>query len=207
MKKLHFLLMSAVILGSISSQVLADVCDYRPSQLIGRTGTTVVGSTGAAVAAGGTAMQAAGFYTLTNAVTGATMLGSTLAGPSAAGTVGIIGGSAGLLGSAAAVAMAPAVIVAAAATAVGVGVYEGVCFFEDKRITNFHQVREIMNGIALSANSDYFQVDENRIFIRISNTQGMIYWIKNLYIVNGVLMHRDWFKNTTIGNIAYVAQQ
>ena len=29
------------------------------------------------------------------------------------------------------------------------------------------------------------------------------YDVENLYIVNGVLMHRDWGKNTTIGNIGF----
>ena len=29
------------------------------------------------------------------------------------------------------------------------------------------------------------------------------YDVEHLYIVNGVMMHRDWGKNTTIGNIGF----
>jgi hypothetical protein len=30
--------------------------------------------------------------------------------------------------------------------------------------------------------------------------------VEDLYIVNGVLMNRDWFRNTVIGQIAVVVQ-
>lgn len=123
---------SLLLSGFFVHTAIADVCDYRPSQLIGGATTgAVAGSTGAA-AATGIGLQAAGIYTLTNATTGAAMLGSTAAGASAAGTTGIIAGSAGFLGTAGAVLMSPFVIIPAAITAVGVGAYEGGCYLSGK---------------------------------------------------------------------------
>ena len=78
---------------------------------------------GASGAAAGVGMKAAGFYTVTHAVTGSTMLASTLGGASDAGTVGIIGGTAGLIGGTAAVLMSPLFIGGAIGLA-GYGVYK-----------------------------------------------------------------------------------
>ncbi len=107
---------------------MAEICEYAPSQLMGKAGSGAVAGGAAATAAAGTGMKAAGLYTFTHAVTGATMIGSTAAGSSAAGTVGFIAGTAGALGSAAAFLLSPVVIAGAAATAVAVGVYEGACY-------------------------------------------------------------------------------
>jgi hypothetical protein len=129
MKKLvAFVLISA----SLTQPALSGVCDYRPSQLIGK-GTTgaVAGAAGATAVTGGVA-KAAGIYTITHATTGAAMLGSTAAGASAAGTTGIIAGSAGLLGTAGAILLSPFVLIPAAVTAVGVSAYEGGCYLSDK---------------------------------------------------------------------------
>lgn len=125
MNKLAITIMASVIL---TQPAMADICNYRPSELIGAGGSTAVAGSTAATAATGTGMKAAGLYTLTHASSGAVMLGSTAAGSSAAGTVGIIAGSAGFLGTVGAVLMSPLVIIPAAVTAVGVGIYEGGCY-------------------------------------------------------------------------------
>lgn len=129
MKKL---VASLALSGFLAQPVFADVCDYRPSQLIGGTSTTVVAGGAGATVATGIGLKAAGIYTLTHATTGAAMLGSTAAGASAAGTTGIIAGSAGFLGTAGAVLLSPFVIIPAAVTAVGVGAYEGGCYLSGK---------------------------------------------------------------------------
>lgn len=121
------------IAGFMSYPAIADVCDHTPSKLIGFSATGVGAIGAGATAAAGIGMKAAGFYTLTHAVTGATMLGSTAAGASAAGTVGIMGGTAGAIGTVSAVLMSPFVIVPAAVTAVGVGLYEGGCYIHTKK--------------------------------------------------------------------------
>ena len=111
-----------------TSQAKAEVCDYRPSKLLGVGGTAGTTAATGTVGAFGAGANAAGLYTITHASSGAVMVGSTMAGKSAAGTVGIIGGTAGW-GSAVAVAANPLVWIPAAVIAVGVGGYEGVCWF------------------------------------------------------------------------------
>lgn len=122
---------SLLLSGFLAQTAIADVCDYRPSQLIGGTTSAVAGSAGT-VAATGVGMKAAGIYTLTHATTGAAMLGSTAAGASAAGTIGIIAGSAGFLGTAGAILMSPFVIIPSAVAAIGIGAYEGGCYLSGK---------------------------------------------------------------------------
>ena len=124
---------AALLLTTIfAQQAVADVCDFRPSQLIGGAATGGVVSASTATASTGVGLKAAGLYVLTHATTGATMLGSTAAGASAAGTTGIIAGSAGVMGTVGAFVMSPFVIIPAAATAVGVVAYEGGCFLAGK---------------------------------------------------------------------------
>ena len=123
----------ALVSVTLSQAASAGTCDYVPSKLIGAGATGVVATGAGATAAAGMGLQAAGFYTITHAVTGATMLASTAGGASAAGTVGIMGGTAGVVGTVGAVLMSPFVIIPAAAVAVGVGAYEGGCYFYLKK--------------------------------------------------------------------------
>ena len=100
-----------------SQPALADVCDYRPSKIIG-DGTTNSLAVGTGItAATGIGMKAAGYYTITHATTGTTMLGSTATGASAAGTIGIISGTGNAIGSIGAVLMSPFIIIPAAIVA------------------------------------------------------------------------------------------
>ena len=123
---------SLLMSGFLAQTAIAGVCDYRPSQLIGRATTGAVAGSAGAAAATGVGLKAAGIYTLTHATTGAAMLGSTAAGASAAGTTGIIAGSAGFLGTVGAVLMSPFVIIPAVVTAAGIGAYEGGCYLSGK---------------------------------------------------------------------------
>jgi len=129
MTRLIFVL-SVVVL--FSNSAIGGVCDHAPSKLVGAS-ITKLGVSGTGVVAGaGIALKAAGLYGIPNAVTGVTMLGSTAAGASAAGTVGIIKGTAGVIGAVGAGVMSPFVLVPAALIAGGVGVYEGGCYFASK---------------------------------------------------------------------------
>ncbi|MFT7594986.1 MAG: hypothetical protein ACI8R4_002312 [Paracoccaceae bacterium] len=141
------------------------------------------------------------------------MLGSTLAGASGAGTVGIIGGS-GFAASVLAVLTAPITLVVAAGTAVTVGGVEVGCYFVDERITEEEKVLAILRQVALTANEDYFMLFDvsyeeaaetgtvSRVRIPDEDGEYQFYEVANLYIVNGELLHRDWFFNTSLGNIA-----
>lgn len=122
------------IAAVMSSQfAIADICEHRPSKLIG-AGLTGSVATGAGVtAAAGVGMKAAGYYAISHAASGAAMLGSTAAGTSAAGTVGIMGGTAGVVGTVGAFLMSPFVIIPAAVVAGGIGIYEGGCYLSSKK--------------------------------------------------------------------------
>lgn len=125
--KLYLLALVVSMAAAHSAQ--ANVCDYRPSKLIGSKATTTTGVASGTAAATGTGMKTAGLYALTHSTSGAAMLGSTSAGASAAGTVGIIKGSAGLIGTFGGALLSPLVIIPAAAVAVSIGAFEGACYY------------------------------------------------------------------------------
>lgn len=123
-----------ILAATLSSQsVIADICEHRPSKVIGAGLTGSVATGTGAIAAAGVGMKAAGFYTMAHAASGAAMLGSTAGGASAAGTVGIMGGTAGAVGTVSAFLMSPFVIIPAVVVAGGVGVYEGGCYLSSKK--------------------------------------------------------------------------
>lgn len=193
----------------VASSVSAEVCDYRPSKLGGKTATDVAIGASTTVGGAGAAATAAGFYTLVHATSGATMLGSTMAGASAAGTVGIIGGTAGLIGSTAAVILNPFVWVPALVVGAGGAGLEGVCaFFVDERITEFDEVLEVMRSFETNADPEYFRLRDDvvnpYIQLRGEDDEWVRYSVENLYIVEQVLKHRDFGRNTTLGRVIYV---
>lgn len=191
----------------------AGPCDYRPSQLIGSAGATGAGVVAGGTAAAGGVAKAAGVYTLVNATSGLTMVGGTWAGASAAGTAGIIAGTSGVIGTTVAVITAPATIAAGAVATVVIGTFEGACYFTDTRITDYDEVNAIVRDISITAPASlylYLPRGEGRnAEIRVrdpnsSETRYNFYKVRNLYIVNGVLKHRDWGFNTTIGLVAKI---
>lgn len=198
---------TAFLVASLAASLVnADACDYRPSQLIGGGGAAGTAVGAGTVAAAGTAAKAAGYYTLVHSTSGAYMLGSTAAGASAAGTAGIVAGTGTGLGAVAAFVTAPAVIIGAVVAAVGTGAFEGVCYFADERITRFDQVAARLKVLA-DANPKFvtlYSWGENPKLVLKTPKGTVTYSLYDLYIVNGVLMHRDWGFNTEIGTLAYI---
>ena len=124
-------LIAAALGLALTSPAYADICDYRPSKLIGKAATAVV--EGAAIVAAGTgpALEEIGYYSIAHAPDGAAMIASTLAGDSAAGTVGIIEGSGGFFAEALAFFSNPVTITVGAVVAVGIVAFEGACWIAD----------------------------------------------------------------------------
>ncbi|WP_169701350.1 hypothetical protein [Planktomarina temperata] len=190
-------------------------CGYRPSNLIGGAGTGAAATAATATAAAGVGAKAAGFYTLTNAITGATMLGSTAGGVSAAGTVGIMGGTAGAIGTIGAVLMAPVTIVTGAVIGGGTAVFEGACYFAVDRLDDPELIMAVVQNLALQSDANYFElVDEAdgaaTIYVATEvEANGKVmertkYSVDKLYIEDGVLRHKDWGPNTQLGKVGYV---
>tara|TARA_R110001606_G_scaffold126209_1_gene260055 strand:+ start:175 stop:798 length:624 start_codon:yes stop_codon:yes gene_type:complete len=182
----------------------AGICDYTPSNILGQTATSV----GTALAGSGTAaglgMQAAGFYTLVHAGSGLTKLGSTAAGASAADTVGII---AGTVGTASAILMAPVAIFVGALTNIGVGSFEGACYFQVEPITDPYDVRRVIESVA-SQDSTVSIVSTKYGDAMVLNISGEFtsYLLRNLYIADGQLMNRDFGPNKNLGPILYTSE-
>jgi hypothetical protein len=197
---------------TIATPANADKCDYRPSRILGDAGSKAVIGGGVAVTSTTGAAAALGVYTLVNAGSGLTMLGSTMAGASGAGTIGIIAGTGGALGTAGAIILNPFVWVPAALVGVGGGGFEAVCaFLVDERITEYDEVLSVMESFAAHADPNYFSIVTNAIpaFISLSDGKGTWenYDIEGLYIADGVLKHRDWGPNTVIGRVVLLSDE
>ena len=190
-------------------------CGYRPSNLIGGAGTGAAATAATATAAAGVGAKAAGFYTFTHAVTGATMLGSTAGGASAAGTVGIMGGTAGAVGTIGAVLLAPVTIVAGAVIGGGTAVFEGACYFAIDRLDDPELIMAVVENLALQSDANYFELVQEAngaatIYVATKvEANGKVmertkYSVDKLYIEDGVLKHKDWGPNTQLGKVGYV---
>ena len=173
----------------------ARVCDYRPTEML-RSGAV----TGAIGTATDFAVKADGIFTLTNAVTGASLMGTGAAG----GTL------AQITATATSALAAPGAAVAGAVALVGLGAYEGLCFFGDERITDYGEVLGVMEAIALSADPAFFRVEpgpagRDEAVVILGDGRGVEtgYPVRRLYIANGVLMHRNWGVNTALGNVGF----
>lgn len=203
------------IAAFVGSTAHAGVCDYRPSNLIGSLGTGAIGTAGAGVAVAGAGAKAAGFYTLTHAVTGATMLGSTAGGASAAGTVGIMGGTAGAIGTIGAILMAPVTIAAGVVIGAGTAIYEGACYYTIERVEDPKIIMKILEDLDRQSEDEYFELQKNgigsgAIYVATKVDEfGKVlkrtrYSIEKLYIEDGVLKHKDWGPNSQIGRVGYI---
>ncbi len=199
----------AAICASVAP-VYADTCDYRPSRILGDAGSKAVIGGSAAVTSATGAATAMGVYTLVNAGSGLTMLGSTLAGTSGAGTIGIIAGTGGAIGTAGAIILNPFVWVPAAIVGVGSGGFEVVCaFIVDKRITEYEEALAVMESFAAHADPEYFRIVTDAIPAFISLADGKGTWtrydIQDLYIADGMLKSREWGPNTKIGRVVLLS--
>jgi hypothetical protein len=207
-RKILMVAMTGICAGV--APVYADTCDYRPSRIFGDTGSKAVIGSGMAVSSATGAATAMGVYTLVHASSGLTMLGSTIAGASGAGTVGIIAGTGGAIGTAGALVLNPLVWVPALIVGVGGGGFEAVCaFLVDERITEYDEVLAVMKSFEAQAEPKYFSIVTNAIppFISLSDGEGSWtrYDIEDLYIADGMLKNRDWGPNTEIGRVVLLS--
>jgi len=196
---------TACILFGVSAN--AKVCDYTPSNLAGQAATAVGTALAGGAAVAGVGLQAAGVYTLVHAGSGLTMVGLTAAGTSAAGTVGIVAGTGGVIGATAAFLLAPVTLVVAAVTVVGVGAFEGACYFQVERVTDAEAVHKILIDVASRDDTVELKKFNDGIALVLKNSTGDTnYLLDNLYIADGSLMHRDWGSNTNLGTVLFTPE-
>ncbi len=186
----------------------ASLCEYRPSVIAGAMSS----GTAKAAAAGEIAIRDSGFYTLVYNDSGFTLLGTTLATTAASGTVGIITGAGGVLGTVGAVLMAPATLIAGGVALVGVGGLEAACYFTDERVTDYDAVLVLMEHFAANHPEDRFALvrgmegrnDDAILIWNPRRGEQDRYLVSELYVVNGTLMHRRMGPNRNLGQITYV---
>lgn len=184
----------------------AEICEYRLSSLLGTTAATGVGAVSRTLAVSPLAFEGAGFYLIAHSTSGAIMIGSTAAGTSAAGTVGIIGGTGSGLGAAVAVVTSPFVTVPAAVAALATAGLEVGCYFQDERIDDPVMIYTLLQSIVAGAPATQIGlfILSNEIWLRVADETGtqQVFRVRDLYLVNGELMHRDWFTNSSLGYVA-----
>jgi hypothetical protein len=175
----------AVLLMPLASAAQAGLCDYKPSILLEKSTSAL----GPKIADG--ARQSASYYTLVHGGSAVTALGS--AATSASGTLS-------------AILMAPATMIIGGITIIGVGAFEGACYFQVDRVTDPYEVRRIIESVA--------SVDPAISILRTNEGDAMAleeagsrktYLLRNLYIADGQLKHRDFGRNTNLGPILYRA--
>ncbi|MFP7570199.1 hypothetical protein [Marivita sp. S2033] len=195
----------------------ADVCDFRPSILAGKAGQAAKSTAGTVAGVAGEGVRAVGAYTLENPVSGASMISTGVSSATAAGS-SIAAGAGGALTTATAIVTAPVTIAVAGLTAVALGGYEGACYLRAERITDYDEILYIVTN--LSANSDptmFALIPQGADYVTLKGKSAIasadkvriaapgvgpyIFDVKNLYISDGVLMHRDAGRNTVIGNV------
>lgn len=209
--------LAGLLLLATLSPAQAAVCDYRLSSLFGSKAGAVAAGLPLAPAAGHATMAIGGLYFFPHATAGM-MLGSTAAGASAAGTVGIIANS-GIAASVLGVLTAPLTLAIAGLSGLLVGVSEAGCYFVDERITDEAEVLAILRNVASQSDEEVFKLfdvspdqalqDGTKSRIRVPDAEGNphFYFVSNLYIVNGALMHRDYGPNTNLGSIVMAVVQ
>jgi hypothetical protein len=193
-------------IGLQPSNTMAAACDYRLSALIGK-GSAVVAGTGRGVTSA--AGNALGYYTLTNAATGASMLGSVAASTSAASEAGLVASTGSGVGAAGAALMSPIGIAIGVVLAVGVAGTEGYCYFKDERITRYQDVLAVVQSLSANADPLYFELVDpstplaKQAILNIGDGTGALvhYEVEFLYIVNGAMKYRAPLRDQTIGNI------
>ena len=102
--------------------------------------------------------------------------------------------------------------VPAAIVGIGGGGFEAGCaFFVDDRITEYADVLSVLQSFEAHADPDYFKLVEGAIppFIELKDSDGNFqrYNIDALYIVDGMLKHRDYGPNTNIGRVVLLTGQ
>ncbi|MBT9382760.1 hypothetical protein KM176_02700 [Pseudooceanicola sp. CBS1P-1] len=197
------------LLCAAASSAQAGACDYRPSQLLRPAASAAGAALNRDTSDTGGEERKSGIYTLVNATTGVSLSSTSWAGTVAAGASSVLSGAVALI-------TAPAAMIAGAVTAVGAGAFEGACYFTEKRITDYREVNAIVRDIAVTApdeNYVYTEASEGqqdaRVKIRKPGSEPAEYddyAVADLYIVDGVLKHRDKGRDSTVGLIGQIEE-
>ena len=203
---LSMVLPLVLALGVLPSSALANWCDYRLSNALPRTQSPAVE---AARSDAGIAQDEGVVYIMVNPRTLRTQVGATQEGSADSRDDGFVLRMARVVGAAVAVVAGDSALTTAGSAVLGAGL-ETVCFLRDERITEYDDVLAVMRVVDASMPPDLFALIEpgerrRDAYVRLSRNDGYEpseYRVRDLYIVNGQLRHRDWGLNDVVGDLA-----
>lgn len=196
-------ILGVVAVSMLPGAALAGPCDYKPSKLAAKAGTAIGSGVRAGTSAAVDAAKAAGHYALMHPGQGLAMA-STAAGNAG----GLAAGAAGVVGTIGTILTAPITLTVGAVTFGAVGTYEGLCYFSVDRVTDEAEVRRILENIASNdRNVDIAPGGDGDWLVLIRDRENETYLLRELYIADGVLKHRDWGPNRNLGSVAFVSPE
>ncbi|WP_323037933.1 hypothetical protein [Pararhodobacter sp.] len=184
----------------------ASLCNYRLSNMIPRQESPAVEAARDTV---GLRDETGGMvFVMFNPSTGETRVGSTDAGRQGNADDGFVARTARVLGAAVAVVAGDSPLVTAGGAVLGAGL-EAACFLRDDRVSDYDEVLEVLRAVDASMPPDLFALIEpgesrRDAYVLLSRNDGYDlseYQVRDLYIVNGQLRHRNWGVNDIVGDI------
>jgi hypothetical protein len=189
-----------------ASPIHANACDYKPSRMVGEVASAATSAASSAVEASGLSLKSLGYYALAHSSSDLSILGSIASGTSNTG--GIIAGTTGVGSAVAGIVMSPFALFSGAVVAVGATGYEAVCYFRIERVTDRELIYGIIADIAYhDPRVTMAETDDGAIMLLQGDDREKSYLVKNLYIADNELIHRDWFLNTNLGPVFFVLPQ
>lgn len=188
---------------AVSTPAAAAPCDYKPSILAGKAGEAISSGARQGAAAVVDGVKAGGHYVLVNPASGLTFLSTASSGAS-----GIASGASGVVTTIGTILMAPVSLTVGAITFGAAGAYEGLCYFKVERVTDEAEVLRILDEIALfDPNVRIVSDGGDKRLEMIRGGDKESYLVRKLYIADGVLKHRDRFRNTNLGAVAFISPE
>ena len=180
-------LILATLLCLAASPALADLCTYRPGEILADAGDSVLGE----------AIRSGAGFDLSDVASGANLLSPSEGGNRIAEVTGVV----------AAAVSAPVSVVAGV---IGITAFEGVCSLRDARRSDSEAVLEVLRYMAEDADPAHFQltgVDRSPqgAVLRLADEQGELhdYAVRDLEIVDGELRERRLGRNRVLGRVTF----
>ncbi len=193
----------SVVATFFASPVFANACDYKPSRMLGEVASAATSAASSAAAASGMSLKSMGYYALAHSSSDLSILGSIASGTSNTG--GIVAGTTGVGSAVAGIVMSPFVIFSGAVVAVGATGYEAVCYFRIERVTDPDLIYGIIADIAYhDPRVTMVETDDGATMLLQGDDREQSYLVRNLYIADNELIHRDWLLNTNLGPVLFV---
>ncbi|MGA0542071.1 hypothetical protein [Neotabrizicola sp. VNH66] len=182
----------AVTLAAGAAQ--AALCDFRLSELIGARAPALASETADQSSLKGLGGKSQDFFTLVDQG-GLTALGAVMGGKNGALAAGAAEEAAKVLGISGTVVTSQTIGIAAGVAALGAVGLEGVCRFQDERITDYYEVLAVLSAVAETADPRMFQLQlgtarKKAAVVEIWDAQTGIrqqYRVADLFFVNGEL--------------------